>query len=133
MELGVWLWMIGSLHFVFYTQPRVRRNTPYEVEMMFVEEKDCGGNCMEGWGWMGHEDQDLRNMGEEDTWHGRWTLFFDLLGDNSLGVLFPWQGYLCWRNCVGYEWNCMQLKDNEVDFPCQRQKNNEHEMDESWV
>ena len=82
---------------------------------------------------MGHEEQDLQNMEEEDTWHGRWTLSDDLLRDNSLGAPFPWQGYLCWRNWVGYEWNCMEWKDNEVDFPCQRQKNNECEMDQSWI
>ena len=64
---------------------------------------------MEGWGWMGHEEWDLRNMEEEDTWHGRWTLAGDLLGDNSLGVPFPWQGHVCLR------W-----KDSEVGFPCQR-------------
>ena len=67
---------------------------------------------------MGHEDYGLQNMEEEDTWHGRWTFSADLLGDNSLVTPFPWQGYSYLRNCVGYEWNCMQLKDNEVDFPC---------------
>ena len=59
-------------------------------------------------------------MGEEETWHGRWTLSADLLGDNSLVAPFPCQDHLCWRNCVGYEWNRIRLKDNEVDFPCQR-------------
>ena len=59
-------------------------------------------------------------MEEEDTWHGRWTLSVELLRDNSLVAPFPWQGHLCLGNCVGYEWNCMELKDNEVDFPCQR-------------
>ena len=75
---------------------------------------------MEGWGWMGHEDHGLRNMEEEDTWPRRWTLFVDLLRDNALGVPFPWPGYLCLRNGVGYEWKCKELKDSEVDFPCQR-------------
>ena len=100
---------------------------------MFVEDWDCEGNYMEGWGWMGHEDQDLRNMEEDDTWNGRWTLSADLLRDNSLVVPFPWQGHLCLWNWVGYEWKHMQLKDNEVDFPCQRQKNNEREIDQSWI
>ena len=59
-------------------------------------------------------------MEEEDTWHGRWTLFVDLLEDNALGAPFPWQEHVDLRNCVGYEWKCMELKDNEVDFPCQR-------------
>ena len=72
-------------------------------------------------------------MEEEDTWHGRWTRVVDLLRDSSLVAPFPWQGYLCLRHCVGYEWKCMELKDSEVDFPCQRQKNNAHEMDEGWV
>ena len=74
-------------------------------------------------------------MEEEDTWHGRWPLFADLLGDNALGAPFPWQGHVClrWKDKeVGYEQKCMDLKDNEMDFPCQRQKNNEHEMDQNW-
>ena len=58
---------------------------------------------MEDWGWMGHEDYGLQNMGEEDTWHGRWTLFVNLLKDNSLVVPFPWQGHFYLRDCVGYE------------------------------
>ena len=45
--------------------------------------------------------------GGRGTWHGRWTLFSDLLKDNSLFVPFPWQGHLCLRRCAGYEWNCM--------------------------
>ena len=72
-------------------------------------------------------------MEEEDTWHGRWTLFVDLLRDNSLVVPFLQQGHLCLRECVGYEWKCMELKDSEVNFPYQRQKNNEHEIDQSWI
>ena len=75
---------------------------------------------MEGWGWMRHEDYGFRNMEEEDTCHGRRPLFADLLRDNSLVVPFLWHGHLCLRNYVGYEWNCIWCKDNEVDFPCQR-------------
>ena len=102
------------------------RNTPYEVGMMFLEDWNYVevelwiGDCMEGWGWMGHEDYCLRNMEGEDTWHGRWPLVVVLLRDNSLISPFPWQGYLSLRNCGGYEWNRMWCKDNEVDFPCQR-------------
>ena len=88
---------------------------------------------MEGLGWMGHEDYGLQKMEEEDTWHGRWTLSIDLLRDNTLGAPFPWRRHFYLRHCVRYEWNCVQVKDNEVDFPCQRQKNNEHEMDEGWI
>ena len=95
---------------------------------MILEDQDW----VKGWGWMGHEDQDLQNMEEEDTQNGRWTLSTYLITNNSSVAPFPWKGHLCWRNCVGYEWNCMELKDNELDFPCQRQKNNEHEMDQNW-
>ena len=68
MELGVLLWVIGSLHFELYTQPRICvRKTHYEVGMTVLEDQDDGlwhegqsmGNCMEGWGWMGHEDYGL--------------------------------------------------------------------------
>ena len=59
-------------------------------------------------------------MGEEDTWHGRRPLFVDFPGDNSLVAPFPWQGHVCLRNGGGYEWKCKELKDDEVDLPCQR-------------
>ena len=60
-------------------------------------------------------------MGEVDTGQERCPLsVYIRLRDNSLVPSFSRQGHLCLRNFMGYEWKCIELKDNEVDFPCQR-------------
>ena len=85
-----------------------------------------GWNFIECWCWMGQWVDKMK-----DTWQRRRPFVVDLLRARlySLVPQLSWQGHLCLRNCVGNGWNCMEVKDNEVGFPCQRWKNNEHEMD----